>query len=349
MRATPGLVDIQVEKQVLIPQRVTHIDRERAAARGIAPGAITEQLEQMMSGATVGQVIDGQRSFDVVLLLDEATRADPAALARLPIRDALGGPVPLGAVADTVEGWGPNQISREAGQRRIIISANVAGTDLASAVEALQANVAAVEGIERFGVRWEGQFASERAARRQIALLSLVSLALICLILYAHFGQAMLVSQILLNIPLALVGAVAAIWLTDQTMSVATLIGFVTVCGIASRNTIMMLSHYLHLMAHEGEVWGLELVVRGSLERLVPVLMTALTSGLALIPLLLARGEPGKELLAPIAAVVFGGLISATLLDLLVTPAAFWAFGHASAHRWLAAERARTNQESGTT
>jgi Cu/Ag efflux pump CusA len=158
----------------------------------------------------------------------------------------------------------------------------------------------------------------------------------------------MLVSQILLNIPLALVGAVAAIWLTDQTMSVATLIGFVTVCGIASRNTIMMLSHYLHLMAHEGEVWGLDLVVRGSLERLVPVLMTALTSGLALIPLLLARGEPGKELLAPIAAVVFGGLISATLLDLLVTPAAFWAFGHASAHRWLAAERARTNQGSGT-
>src|SRR3990167_4297359 len=147
-----------------------------------------------------------------------------------------------------------------------------------------------------------------------------------------------IVLQVLLNIPLALIGSIVAVWLTDRTFSVATLVGFITLCGIASRNTIMMISHYLHLAAEEGEVFGKPMIIRGSLERLVPVLMTALTAGLALVPLVLSAGEPGKEILYPVAVVILGGLISSTFLDMIVTPAVFYRFGRKSAERYLAQE-----------
>jgi Cu/Ag efflux pump CusA len=192
----------------------------------------------------------------------------------------------------------------------------------------IQRRVAAeVQQPEGYFVTYGGQFEAQQAASRLIALLSLASLAGMVLILYGHFRSLRIVLQVLVNVPLALVGAVLAIWLTDRTLSVASLVGFITLTGIASRNTIMMVSHYLHLVEHEGERFDAAIIVRGTLERLVPVLMTALTAALALVPLILARGQPGKEILHPVAVVIFGGLASSTLLDMAVTPAVFWKFG----------------------
>ena len=171
------------------------------------------------------------------------------------------------------------------------------------------------------------QFESQRQANRLIGILSLFSLAMVFIVLYSHFRDYRLVLQILLNIPLAFIGSVVGILITDRVMSVATLVGFITLCGIASRNTIMMISHYIHLVKEEGEAFDEHMVVRGSLERLVPVLMTACTAGLALVPLVLAKGAPGKEILYPVAVVILGGLASATLLDLIVTPVVFFKFG----------------------
>jgi Cu/Ag efflux pump CusA len=175
-----------------------------------------------------------------------------------------------------------------------------------------------------------GQFESQREASRSIGLLSLLSLLGMYTVLYAHFRSHTLTVQVLLNIPMALIGAVAAIWISGQPLSVATLVGFVTLCGIASRNTILMISHYIHLVREEGETFGPAMVIRGSLERLVPVSMTALCAGLGLIPLAFAGGAPGKEILTPVAQVILGGLLSSTLLDMLVTPTVFLRFGRSA-------------------
>jgi HME family heavy-metal exporter len=216
---------------------------------------------------------------------------------------------------------------RENAQRRIVVSANVSGRDLGAVVNDIKTAVGRDVSLSGFFVQYGGQFESQQQATRLIALLSLLSFALIFIVLYSHFKDWRLVLQVLLNIPLALIGSVVGILLTDRTFSVATLIGFITLCGIASRNTIMMISHYIHLVREEGERFDEKMVVRGSLERLVPVLMTAFTASLALIPLVLAAGEPGKEILYPVAVVILGGLTSATLLDLVVTPAVFFKFG----------------------
>jgi len=213
----------------------------------------------------------------------------------------------------------------------------VDGRSLSEVVGEIRAAVGAVPLPTGYFVTYGGQFESQESATRAIAFLSLISLLLMFLVLHSHFKSWVLALQVLLNIPLALIGSVAALWLADRTLSVATLVGFITLAGIASRNTIMMISHYLHLMRFEGEKFSREMVVRGSLERLVPVLMTALTAALALIPLVLARGEPGKELLYPVAAVILGGLTSSTLLDMVVTPAAFFRFGRAAAEAQVAA------------
>jgi Cu/Ag efflux pump CusA len=180
-----------------------------------------------------------------------------------------------------------------------------------------------------------GQFESQQTASRMILGLGLLSLAAIFIVLYAHFQSAFIALQILLNVPMAFVGGVFALALGDRTLSVASLVAFIALCGISSRNGIMMISHYLHLLTHEGEKFGKEMIIRGSLERLVPVLMTALTAGLALVPLVLSPGAPGREILHPVAVVIFGGLLSSTLLDAVVTPVVFFKFGKSSALRYL--------------
>ncbi|MFY1826182.1 efflux RND transporter permease subunit [Myxococcus fulvus] len=346
MAQVPGVVDLQVEQQTLIPQLQVRLKREEAARLGVQPGAMAEQLEKAFNGVVVGQVLEGQRTFDVLVRYEERARVDAEAFRRALVDTPSGARVPVAAVAEVVESRGPNIIHHDHLQRRVVVMANVAGRDLGSAVEEVRERVAAsvVLPTGTF-LSYEGQFESQQSATRLIALLSLVSLVGMFLVLYAHFRSARLVAQVMLNIPLALVGSVTAVVLTGQPLSVATLVGFVTLCGIASRNTIMLISHYLHLVEHEGAVFGREMVVRGSLERLVPVLMTALTAGLALVPLALASGAPGKEILHPVATVILGGLISSTLLDLLVTPAVFHRFGRPALERYLARKAAARTED----
>ena len=337
MQSVPGVVDLQTEKQVLVPQIRIEGDRVALARYGLNVGDLNEALETALNGRVVSQVLEGQRTFDLVVRFDDASRGSLEAIRNALIDTPSGAKVPLSAIAMVEESRGPNVIQHENVQRRIVVSANVSGRDLGRVVEDVQNKVGAQVTLPTgYFITYGGQFESQQSATRLIGILSLFSLAAMFLVLYAHFRSVPIVLQILLNIPLALIGSVVAIFLTGGTFSVASLVGFITLTGIASRNTIMMVSHYLHLMKEEGESFDMHMVVRGSLERLVPVLMTALTAGLALIPLVLAKGEPGKEILYPVATVILGGLISSTLLDTIVTPAVFYRFGRRSAEKYMA-------------
>ena len=336
LRGVAGVVDLQTEKQVLIPQLAIAIRRDRARLYGLRAGDLTEQLETALNGRVVGQVLDGERTYDVFVRYGDAARRDAAAIRNALIDAGDGRKIPVSAVADVREGLGPNIIQRENVRRRIVVSSNVSGRDLAGAVADMQRAVSGISLPAGYTVSFEGQFQSQQEASRLIAVLGVFTLATMFLVLYAHFRSAVIVAQILLNIPLAFVGGLVLTWVLVGTVSIATLVGLITLAGIASRNTIMMISHYLHLMEHEGERWGEPMIVRGSLERLVPVTMTALTAGLALIPLVLSAGEPGKEILFPVAVVILGGLVSSTFLDMAVTPAVFFHFGRRAAEQSLA-------------
>jgi CzcA family heavy metal efflux pump len=323
LSAVPGVVDLAVERQVLAPQVQVQLDRERALRFGMAPGALAESLETALAGRRVGQVFEGLRPLDIVVRYQPSSRDDVDRIRNAPISLEDGHVITIGQVADVRPGTGPNEVLHENGRRRIVLSANTAGRDVGSVardVEAALANAGAADGVT---VSLEGQFERQQSATRTISALSALSLLGMVAVLYGHFGSARITALVLLNIPLALVGAVAALWATGQPLSVATMVGFVTLCGIASRNTILMVAHYRHLRDHEGVPPGPGLVIRGSLERLVPVLMTALSAGIALVPLALSGGAPGKEILTPVAQVILGGLASATLLDLLVTPTVY--------------------------
>lgn len=336
----PGVVDLQIEKQVLVPQIQIAVDRESAARYGIQPGRLTETLETALNGRVVSQVLEGQRTFDLVVRFDEAARDTPQALRDSLIDTPSGEKIPLGSVAQIVETRGPNLVNRENVQRRIVVQANASGRDLGAVVEDIQRAVAGkVQLPPGYFVTYGGQFESQQQASRLIAILGLLSLAGIFLTLFMHFRSANLVLQIMLGIPLSLIGSVAAILLTGRILSVASLVGFITLAGIASRNGIMLISHYLHLMREEGVEFGRELIIRGSQERLVPVLMTASTAMLALIPIALSAGEPGKEILQPVAVVILGGLVTSTLLNFVVVPPVFKLFGRRAALRLIASER----------
>lgn len=340
MAAVPGMVDVSVEQQVLIPQVRVEVDREAARRYGANVGAVNEAIETAFAGETVGQVVEGQRGVDIVVRYPEGARGDATALAGVLVPTS-GGPVPLSSVARVVESTGPNQIVREDVQRRVVVSANVQGRDLVGAVEEAQARVADRVALPAGAfVEWGGQFESQRSASRLIGLLSLFSLAGMVLVLYVHFRSMRIVAQVLLNVPLALVGSVFALWLSGEPLSIAALVGFITLTGIAARNGILMISHYVHLVREEGETFSEHMIVRGSVERLVPVLMTATTAGLALVPLVLSAGEPGKEILYPVAVVILGGLVSSTLLDLVLTPAVFFRYGRPALEAYLAEQDA---------
>ena len=328
-----GVTDLQIEPQVLIPQIVIKVDRARAARLGMNAGQLAELLEVALAGATVTQMLEGQRTIDVVVRYPPEVRTDIDVLRRTLVDTPGGAKVALSELAEVAEAMGPNQISRDDNQRRIVVSANVAGRDLDRVVADIRRAVDAVPKPPGYHVTYGGQFESKAAASRLIALLSIASLSGMLLVLYSHFRSWAIAFQILLNVPLALVGSVVAVVLSGGVLSVATLVGFITLCGIASRNVIMMISHYIHLMREEGEAFGESMIVRGSLERLVPVLMTALTAALALVPIALSKGQPGKEILQPVAVVILGGLLSSTLLDIVVTPAVFLKLGRASAER----------------
>lgn len=329
----PGLTDLQIEKQVLIPQIKVRLDYDRAAQLGVSPGSLLQTLETLSEGDTITQIVDNNKRFNLVVRLPDSAR-DPQGLGNILI-DTPHGKVPLAQVASIEESDGPNQIGRENSRRRIVIAANSDGSDMAAIIEQIRSVLAEQKLPEGYFVSLEGQFQAQEAASKLIAGLSLVSLALIFMVLYSRYKSAVLAALIMGNIPMALIGSVIAMWLAGISLSVASLVGFITLTGIATRNGILKVSHYINLCKFEGETFGQAMIVRGSLERLTPVLMTALTAALALLPLLFAADAAGKEILHPVAVVIFGGLVSSTIMDSFLTPLMFWLFGRAPLQRLL--------------
>ncbi len=332
---TKGLVDLRVEEQGLIPQVKIHVLRDEAARYGLSAGQVTELLEAAFNGEEVAQVIEGSRLYDVFFQFDESSRANIESMEKTILKVLPNGQkVSLDMVADVYETFGPNEINRENGQRRIVISGNVSSRDLASLIKEIRSKVAAKVALpEGYYVSYGGQFESQQAATKKILLFGILSIVGIAFVLMSHFHSKAITAQIMATIPLAFIGGLIMLYFTNRSITVASLIGFVTLCGVASRNGIMMISHYLHLMKFEKESFSKEMIIRGSQERLVPVIMTALVTSLALLPLVFAKGQPGSEVLHPVAVVIVGGLLSSTFLDIIVTPTLFYKYGRRSAER----------------
>ena len=324
----PGVVDAQVERQVMVPQLLIKVNREALQRYGIQAGKVAQDLEIFYNGKVVGQILDGQKTFDILLRTTDAERSNIENIRNTMISTPEGNLIPLQQIASIENTTAINSVWHENTQRRIVISCNVQGRDLGNTVKEIQKKIASEITLpEGYFLKYGGQFESQQSASKLILILSIFSIAGIFLVLYSHFKSSRMVLQIMLNVPLALIGSVVAVMLTGGTFSIATLVGFITLTGIASRNGIMMISHYIHLVEHEGEKFSKEMIIRGSLERLVPVLMTALTAALALVPLTLDPQASGKEILYPVATVILGGLVSSTLLDMIVTPVVFYHFG----------------------
>jgi CzcA family heavy metal efflux pump len=340
-KAIPGFQDAKLDQQSSIPQLRIEADRDRAAAYGIAPGHLNDQLSALIGGKEVAELREGQRQVDLVMRLPIEWRDSPEKIAQLPVETMAGQRIPLSLVADVREAKGPNVIFRENSQRRFTIAIKPTVRDVGALVERLRNEVSEkVKFPEGYFITYEGEFEAQREATRRIVLFSAVILVVIAFLLYGYFRTPFFALQVLCDIPLALVGGLVFTYLKLGNISIATLVGFIAVAGVAARNSIMLISHFLHLMAVEGESFTREMVIRGTKERLVPVLMTALSAGIGLIPLVLAADQPGKEILHPVAVVIVGGLVTSTLLGLGVTPTVFYAFGRKAAETAVSNEAA---------
>ncbi|MDA0587724.1 MAG: efflux RND transporter permease subunit [Planctomycetota bacterium] len=336
-----GVTDLLVEPQVIVPQLRIELDRDKLLLNGLTARDVNEFIETAMNGQVVSEILVGQRQFDLLVRLDESYRENIQALRRLTIDLPDGGKIPLESVAKIYESGGPNTVNRENVRRRIVLQCNVSERGVVDVVEDIQKAVAPVVASldEGYFVEYGGQFESQQSATRIIAVLFAVSMIGVFLVLFTMFRSVNLSLQVMAALPMAFIGSVIALVWTGQTLTVAAMVGFISLAGIASRNGILLLNHYLHLVKYEGEGWTKSMIVRAGLERLAPVLMTALTSGIGLVPLVLAAGEPGKEILYPVATVILGGLCSSTLLDFFVHPALFWLFGMKEAERVVNADR----------
>lgn len=331
-----GLVDLRVEPQTEIPQVKVHVLRDEAARFGLSAGEVTKLLEAAFNGETVTQVIDKNRFYDVHYQFDQKSRGSLEKMDQTILKIMPDGRrVQLRDVADVYESSGPNEINRENNQRRIVISANVSGRDLGGVVKDIEEKIQSdLKWPPGYTIQMSGQFESQQRATQKILIYSILSLLGIAFLLYQHFRSWVITVQIMTTIPLAFAGGIVSLFIVDGVITVASLVGFITLCGVASRNGVMMISHYLHLMKLENEKFSLEMIIKGSQERLVPVLMTASVASLALFPLVLTKGEPGSEVLHPVAVVIVGGLITSTLLDLIVTPTLFYLIGKKSAENY---------------
>lgn len=335
-REIPGLEEARAEQQAPVPQLRIEPDRERAAAYAVTPGSLTEEMSSLMGGEKVAEIYEGTRVYDLVVRLAPEWRENPERLENIYIDTKSGQLVPLGAVANIRTASGPNNILRENSRRRFVVSINPTVPDLVSAVDQLKASIEEnLQLPEGYTISYEGEYQAQKDAARTIAIMSVAIMLVVIFLLYSYFKSFSFVALVLTIIPVSLIGAVLYTQQTLDNVSIATLVGFIAVGGIAARNNIMLISHYLHLMKHEGEDFTEAMVRRGTEERLVPILMTALSAGFALIPLVLASNEPGKEILNPVAIVIVGGLVSSTLLGLLVTPALFYRFCRKPAMRSL--------------
>ena len=327
METVEGLVDIAVEPQRDVPQLRLEMNREAMAVYGVQVADLAENIETAFNGEVVGQVLEGQIPYDLVVRFPEESRKDDELIGTSLFATPAGPQVPLNEMARVRRASGPNSISRENVSRKIVVQANIAGRDLGSAVEEVREKVnAGVRLPEGYFVSYGGQFESAEAASRIILLLSLISIGAILVLLFMEFGTFRDALLVMVNLPLALIGGVFAISLTSGIVSVAALVGFVTLFGIAARNGILMIAHFHDLIDKEG-MGAKPAIIRGSMERMNPILMTALCAGLALLPLALGGGQPGKEIQTPMAIVILGGLLTSTALNMVVLPALYWKYG----------------------
>ncbi len=345
--AVPGVTDLFPEPQVLMRQVEVVPRRADLARRGIASERVAEIIELGLEGGEVSRVVTGQIAYPVVLRLRHEDRADLGSIGDLALTGPGGARVLLSEVADVRLTWTPNNVNRENVSRRVVVQHNVAGRSLGTVVaeveQALAPLKARLKAMPGYSLRIEGQFQAQREAERRLIVLSLVALATMFCILLGHYRSASLAWQVMASIPMALLGGVALLVITGQTVSIAALVGFISLCGIAARNSVLLIDHYLHVMREEKLPFGVAMALKAGRERIIPVLMTALCAGIALVPIALAPDRPGRELLYPVATVILGGLLSSTLLDLLVTPGLFLSLGRRAAER----HAARREQQDG--
>jgi Cu/Ag efflux pump CusA len=293
----------------------------------VTPGQVRATLATLLQGTKVGEIYDEQKVFDVVVWSVPAVRSDLFAIKRLPIDTGNGGYVPLEAVADVSLAPTPNEITREGSSRRIDVTCNVRGRDLGAVAGDIEAALAGISFSEGYHPEVLGEYAERAASQNRLLALGALSLLGVLLVLHVDFGSARLVALVALTLPFALIGGVGAAFLSGGVLSLGSLVGFVTVLGIAARNGIMLVSHYRHLQETEGMPFGPELVLRGAEERLTPILMTALATGLALVPIVVGGSRSGQEVEHPMAVVILGGLFTSTVLNLFLLPAIFLRYG----------------------
>ncbi len=323
MGGVRGLTDVKVQAQVLVPNLEVRIRDDAAARLGLTAGAVRRQVATLVKGTTVGQVYEGEKAFDVVVWGVPNIRRDPTAIQRLPITLPGGGTAPLGELAEVRITPALNEVTREHASRKLDVTANVSGRDLGSAARELETGVRKLRFPTGTHPEFLGEYAAQKAARTRMLGLAALAILGVLLILYSDFGTARLTGLLVLTLPFALVGGVLAVLVTGAVLSLGGLVGLVTVLGIAARNGIMLVSHYRHLEREEGVPFGRDLVLRGARERLTPILMTALVTGLALLPLAVFGNRPGQEIEHPMAQVILGGLLSSTVLNLFVLPALY--------------------------
>jgi len=328
MSGVAGVVDLSLEQQMDVPVVRFVLNRSAIARYGLRAGDVADAVETSLSGSTVGRVFDRGTSFDLVVKFDPTSQADFERLADLPIDTPAGGAVPIRLLAEVRREEGPNMVLRENVQRRIVISCNVAGRDLGSVVDDIRSEIVrSVPMPAGYRVEYGGQFESEQNASNRLVVLGIGVIAGLFMLLVLAFGRARDAFLIMLNLPLALIGGVAGVFLAGGVLSVASMIGFITLFGIATRNGIMLVSHIQHLMEEEGVTDFREAVERGARERLIPILMTAMAAGLALIPLALSGGKSGSEIQTPMAIVILCGLMTSTLLNMVVVPTLYLRYG----------------------
>jgi CzcA family heavy metal efflux pump len=323
MQTVEGVTNLKVEPQVLVPQIEVHVKPDAGMRFGLSPGDIRNATTTLIKGAKVGELYDDQKIFDVVVWGEEHLRDDISALQNIRISTPNGGDVPLSEVAELRIAPSPNIVQRENASRRIDVSCDAKGRDLGAVAREIEAKVKGMQFDQGYHPEFLGEYAARQASQNRLFALAGLSLVGILLLLYTDFRSVRLSLLILASFPFALVGGVIASFLTGGVLSLGSLVGFVTVLGIAARNGIMLVSHYRHLEHEEGMLFGPRLIIRGSSERLAPILMTASVTGLALLPIIVGGNLPGHEIEYPMAVVIFGGLVTSTLLNLFLMPALY--------------------------
>jgi Cu/Ag efflux pump CusA len=318
-----GVTHLKVEPQVLVPQVEARVRMEEARRLGLSPGEIRRAAMTLVKGTKVGEIYEEQKIFDVVVWGEERLRGNVEALREMRIDSPAGGSIPLGEVVDFRIAGAPNVVQREGASRRIDVSCDVKGRDLGAVAREIEAKVRALPFESGYHPEFLGEYAARQESQRRLLALAALSLLGILMLLYADFRAPRIVGLVFASFPFALVGGVIGAFLTGGVLSLGSLVGFVTVLGIAARNGIMLVSHYRHLETEEGVPFGRELILRGSEERLAPILMTALATGLALVPIIVGGNRPGHEIEHPMAVVIVGGIVTSTLLNLFIMPALY--------------------------